>query len=113
MFCRLRNRHSQAPGNGVAPEVSQTRLLSGRPTVSLIVSGIKLTVLVDTGASVSLLRRNVLDQIIPKTHRVHVLEKSGPLQGLGGMYLKGCGKTLISRWYSLPSRSCRLRHTAA
>ena len=40
----------------------------------------------------SLLRRNVLDQIIQKTHRVHVLEKSGPLQGLGGMSLKVCGK---------------------
>ena len=44
----------------------------------------------------SLLRRNVLDQIIQKTHRVHVLEKPGPLQGLGGMSLKVCGKTQIS-----------------
>ena len=44
----------------------------------------------------SLLRRNVLDQIIQKTHRMHVLEKSGPLQGLGGMSLKVCGKTQIS-----------------
>ena len=43
-----------------------------------------------------ILRRNVLDQIIQKTHRVHVLEKSGPLQGLGGMYLIVCGKTQIS-----------------
>ena len=57
---------------------------------------LRLTVLIDTGASVSLLRRNVLDQIIQKTHRVHVLEKSGPLQGLGGMSLKVCGKTQIS-----------------
>ena len=85
---------------------------SGRPTVSLIVSGIKLTVLVDRRASVSLLRRNVLDQIIKKTHRVHVLEKSGPLQGLGSMSLKVCGKTQISVAGIRSSRSCRLRHIA-
>ena len=65
--------------------------VSGRPTVNLVISGIKVTGLVDTGASCSLLRRDILDMIVKRTHRVHYLEDSAPLQGLGGVSLKVCG----------------------
>ena len=54
------------------------------------------TALIDTGASVSLLRRDVLDLIIQRTHRSFHIEKSMPLQGLCGVSLAVCGKTQIS-----------------
>ena len=34
--------------------------------------------------------------IVKRTHRVHYLEDSAPLQGLGGVSLKVCGKTQIA-----------------
>ena len=70
--------------------------VSGRPTVNLILSGIKVTALVDTGASCTLLRRDIFDLIVRRTHRACLLEHSGPLQGLGGVSLKVCGKTQVA-----------------
>ena len=43
--------------------------VSGRPTVNLILSGIKMTALVDTGASCTLLRRYSFDLIVRRTLR--------------------------------------------
>jgi len=66
-----------------------------RPTVNLVISGIKVTALVDTGATCSLLRRDVFDLVVHKTHRSNVLHKSLPLRGLGGLSLQVDGQTQI------------------
>ena len=55
-----------------------------------------MTALVDTGASCTLLRRDIFDLIVRRTHRACLLEHSGPLQGLGGVSLKVCGKTQVA-----------------
>ena len=66
-----------------------------RPTVNLVISGIKVTALVDTGATCSLLRRDLFDLVVHKTHRSNVLHKSLPLRGLGGLSLQVDGQTQI------------------
>ena len=70
--------------------------VSGQPTVKIILSGIKVTALVDTGASCTLPRRYIVYLIVRRTHRAGFLEHSGPLQGLGGVSLKVCGKTQVA-----------------
>ena len=70
--------------------------VSGRPTVNLILSGIKVTAIVDTGASCTLLRRDIFDLIVRRTHRACLIEHSGPLQHLGGVSLKVFGKTQVA-----------------
>ena len=59
--------------------------VSLRSTVYLILSGIKVTAFVDTDASCTLLRREIVDLIVRRMHRACLLEHSGPLQGLGGV----------------------------
>ena len=61
-----------------------------------MVHGVCLTSLIDTGASVSLLRRDVLNLIINRTHRTFHVQHCGPLLGLGGVSLEVVGKTQIS-----------------
>ena len=65
-------------------------------TPSMQHRGIVCTALIDTGASVSLLIRDMLNLIIQRTHRSFHIDKSRPLQGLGGVSLVVCGKTQIS-----------------
>ena len=62
----------------------------------MVINGIVCTALIDTGASVSLLRRDMLNLIIQRTNRSFHIDKSRPLQGLGGVSLAVCGKTQIS-----------------
>ena len=60
---------------------------------NVIVSVYKLCRFIDTTARCSLSRRDVLTNIVNRTHRVHYLEHAAPLQGLGGVSLKVCRKT--------------------
>ena len=68
---------------------------NNRPTVNLVISGILVTALVDTGATCSLLRRDVFNLVVNKTHRSNVLHKTVPLKGLGGVSLQVDGRTQI------------------
>ena len=66
-----------------------------RPTINLVISGILVTALVDTGATSSFLRREVFNLIVNRTHHSNVLHKSLPLRGLGGISLQVSGQTQI------------------
>ena len=61
----------------------------------MVISGIKVTALVDTGATCSLLCLDVFNLVVNKTHRSNVLHKSLPLRGLGGLSLQVDGQTQI------------------
>ena len=63
--------------------------VSRRPPVNLIIPGIRVTALVDTGASCTFLGRDIFELTESRTHRACLLEHSGPLQCLGGVSLKG------------------------
>ena len=56
-------------------------------------SGYKLCALIDTGASCSFPRHDVLTNIVNRIHRMHYLDHVAPLQGVGGVSLKVCRKT--------------------
>ena len=66
-----------------------------RPTINLVICGIFVTALVDTEATCSLLRRDVFNLVINRTHHSNVLHKSLPHRGLGGMSLQVGGQTQI------------------
>ena len=66
-----------------------------RPTVNLVISGIMVTALIDSGAICSLLRRDVFNLVVNRTHRSNLLHKSLPLRGLGGISLQVDGQTQI------------------
>ena len=59
-----------------------------RPTVNLVISGIKVTTLVDTGATCNVLRRDVFNLVVNRIHRRSVLLKSLPIRGLVGLSLQ-------------------------
>ena len=65
------------------------------PTINLVISGILVTTLVDTGATCSLLRRDVFNLVVNRTHHSNVRHKSLPLRGLGGIFLQVGGQTQI------------------
>ena len=67
----------------------------GHPTVNLCIHGVKVTALVDTGASCSLLRWDIFDLIVKKKHQSSVLQPAGPLRGVNGSPLHVLGKTQI------------------
>ena len=66
-----------------------------RPTINLVISCILVTTLVDTGATCSLLRRDVFNLVVNRTHRSNVRHKSPPLRGLDGIFLQVGGQTQI------------------
>ena len=79
--------------------------VSGRPTVNLILSGIKVTALVDTGASCTLLRRDIFDLIVRKTHRACLLEHSLERNGncsTGALRIKTHGLPICQKAYRMP-----------
>ena len=63
----------------------------GHPTVNLFISGIRVTALIDTGASCSLLQHNVSCKLVNKVHRTFYLSSCKPLQGIGGIPLVTMG----------------------
>ena len=65
------------------------------PTINLVISGILVTTLVDTGATCSLLRRDVFNLVVNRTHHSNVRHKSLPLRILGGIFLQVGGQTQI------------------
>ena len=69
--------------------------VSGRPTVNLVISGIKVTGLVDTGASCSLLRRDILD-MIDTNSSCTLFRRQCAITRPGGVSLKVCVKTQIA-----------------
>ena len=69
---------------------------AGRPTVNLCIRGIKVVALVDTGASCNLLRRDIFDMLVAKTHRSAWLAPAPELLGVNGSPLDICGTTEIS-----------------
>ena len=95
--CPTHNRQlSSASGKRpqVLAEMKNDLIPNNRPTVNLVISGILVTALVDTGATCSLLRR-VFNLVVNMTHRSNVLHKTVPLKGLGGVSLQVDGRTQI------------------
>ena len=56
---------------------------------------VKVTALVDTGASCNLLRRDVWEKIIEITHRTSYLQPTGPIQGISGTPISALGKSNV------------------
>ena len=51
--------------------------------------------MIDTGAACNLLRRNVYDKIVERTHQVHYLRPSPRIQAVNGTHIKVIGETEI------------------
>ena len=67
----------------------------GRPTTVLTLGGYRVTALVDTGASRTLLRLGTFQKIILHSHRPRFLRTTGPLQGANGTPLDVRGEMQI------------------
>ena len=68
---------------------------TGRPTLSVTAHYINITTLTDTGASCSLLRRDIYEKIVGKTHRVGHLEKTPRVQAVNGSEMPTIGQSQI------------------
>ena len=51
--------------------------------------------MIDTGAACNLLRRNVYDKIVERTHQVHYYRPSPRIQAVNGTHIKVIGETEI------------------
>ena len=84
----------QWPGSGKRAAVVGDHC--GRPVVGLLMSGVPIAALVDTGASCCLLRQDKFREIIARNHRVPLLRRSPLVQGITGKTLDLCGQTELS-----------------
>ena len=81
--------------------VNVIRVNPGRPTVNVCICGIQVKALVDTGASCSLLRQDVFQQLVIQTHRTLyinptvLLKVTGtPLDMVGRICINGIQKPI-------------------
>ena len=68
---------------------------TGRPTLLVSSHNINILSLVDTGASCTLLQRDIFDKIVNKTHQVCYLNKTPRVQAVNGTEINTIGQTQI------------------
>ena len=67
-----------------------------RPTVTFSIQGVKVTALVDTGATCSLLRLDIFQELANKRHRSLYLKQGPPLCGISGQSIDVKGVTQVT-----------------
>ena len=67
----------------------------GRPTLIVNTHNVRFRALLDTGASCSLLRRDIFEQIVGKTHQICHLLKTPRMQAVNGTEIQAIGQTEI------------------
>ena len=72
------------PHNPPGKLIGVVRGKKGRPAIDLLMGTLKFKVLVDTGASCSLLRLDCLERIAHQTHRNYYLSPTTPICGVSG-----------------------------
>ena len=90
-----RTKRAKQPSKSVGKLVTAVIGTPGRPTIAFTVNGINIMALVDTGACCNLLRRDILEQIMHRTHRSCLLKPAPALQAANGAPLDTAGKTEI------------------